>query len=68
MNLLFAIGAKCSHLIGAQCRGDERDHLVYMARAVNLLGLKNSHDHLSARSRTHPGCTYLTSFDNRRIT
>lgn len=42
MNLVFAIGAKYSHLIGAQWRGDERDHLVYMTRAVNLLGLKDT--------------------------
>ena len=41
MNLLFAIGAKYSHLIGAEWRGDERDHLVYMTRAMHLLGLKD---------------------------
>jgi hypothetical protein len=42
MNLLFAIGAKYSHLIDAEWRGDERDHLVYMTRAVHLLGLKDT--------------------------
>lgn len=42
MNLVFAIGARYSHLIGASWRGDERDHLVYMTRAVHLLGLKNT--------------------------
>lgn len=42
MNLLFAIGAKYSHFIGAEWRGDERDHLIYMTRAVHLLGLKNT--------------------------
>ena len=42
MNLLFAIGAKYSHLVGAEWRGDERDHLIYMTRAVHLLGLKNT--------------------------
>lgn len=41
MNLLFAIGAKYSHLIGAEWRGDERDHLIYMTRAVHLLRLKD---------------------------
>lgn len=41
MNLLFAIGAKYYHLIGAEWRGDERDHLVYMTRAMHLLGLKD---------------------------
>ncbi|XP_014555881.1 hypothetical protein COCVIDRAFT_38446 [Bipolaris victoriae FI3] len=39
MNLLFAIGAKYSQLIGAPWRGDERDHLIYMTRAVHLLRL-----------------------------
>lgn len=42
MNLLFAIGAKYSHLIDADWAGDERDHLVYMTRAVHLLGLKDT--------------------------
>ncbi|KAF1832463.1 fungal-specific transcription factor domain-containing protein [Decorospora gaudefroyi] len=42
MNLLFAIGSKYSHLIGAEWRGDEREHLIYMTRAVHLLGLKDS--------------------------
>ncbi|PZD28374.1 fungal specific transcription factor domain containing protein [Pyrenophora tritici-repentis] len=42
MNLLFAIGAKYSHLTGAEWRGDERDHLIYMTRAVQLLGLKDT--------------------------
>lgn len=42
MNIVFAIGAKYSHLIGADWKGDERDHLVYMTRAVQLLGLKDT--------------------------
>jgi hypothetical protein len=42
MNLLLAIGAKYSHLIGAEWRGDDGDHLVYMTRAVRLLSLKNT--------------------------
>ncbi|KAI4667152.1 uncharacterized protein J4E79_001836 [Alternaria viburni] len=50
MNLLFAIGAKYSHLIGAEWRGDERDHLVYMTRAVQLLGLKDTISFLAAPS------------------
>lgn len=41
MNLLFAIGAKYSQLIGASWRGDERDHLVYMTRAMHLLRLND---------------------------
>ena len=42
MNILFAVGAKYSHLIGAEWRGDQRDHLIYMTRAVHLLGLKDT--------------------------
>lgn len=42
MNLIYAIGAKYSHLIGADWQGDERDHLIYMTRAVHLLGLNNT--------------------------
>lgn len=33
LNLIFAIGAKYSHLIQAEWRGDERDHLIYFTRA-----------------------------------
>ena len=33
LNLIFAIGAKYSHLIQAEWRGDERDHLLYFTRA-----------------------------------
>ncbi|CAN9148282.1 unnamed protein product [Alternaria alternata] len=50
MNLLFAIGAKYSHLVGAKWRGDERDHLIYMTRAVQLLGLKDTLTFLAAPS------------------
>jgi len=39
MNLVFAIGARYSHLVGAEWRADDRDHLVYMWRAVHLLQL-----------------------------
>ena len=38
LNLIFAIGAKYSHLIQAEWRGDERDHLVYFTRA-RILGM-----------------------------
>lgn len=37
LNLIFAIGAKYSHLIKAEWRGDESDHLIYFTRA-RLLG------------------------------
>jgi len=33
LNLIFAISAKYSHLIQAEWRGDERDHLIYFTRA-----------------------------------
>ncbi|KAF2116608.1 fungal-specific transcription factor domain-containing protein [Lophiotrema nucula] len=33
LNLVLAIGAKYSHLTKASWRGDERDHLIYQARA-----------------------------------
>ncbi|KAH8712268.1 fungal-specific transcription factor domain-containing protein [Phaeosphaeriaceae sp. PMI808] len=42
MNLVFAIGAKYSHLVGVDWRRDEQDHMVYMTRAIHLLGLRNT--------------------------
>lgn len=33
LNLVFAIGAKYSHLIKVNWQADERDHLIYQARA-----------------------------------
>jgi hypothetical protein len=41
MNLVFAIGARYSHLVGADWQADDHDHLVYMSRAVHFLGLKS---------------------------
>lgn len=38
LNLVLAIGARYSHLINAEWQGEVRDHLVYMARALRLLG------------------------------
>jgi hypothetical protein len=38
-SLVFAIGARYSHLIAAEWQADDRDHLVYMWRAVHLLQL-----------------------------
>jgi hypothetical protein len=40
LNLVFAIGARFSHLVGAEWRADNRDHLIYMSRAVHFLGLR----------------------------
>ena len=39
LNLIFAIGARYSHLIQADWRGNENDHLIYFTRA-RLLGFK----------------------------
>jgi hypothetical protein len=36
LNLIFAIGAKYSHLVNADWKGDERDHLIYFTRARRL--------------------------------
>ena len=36
LNLVFAIAAKYSHLVQAEWRGDERDHLIYFTRARML--------------------------------
>lgn len=36
LNMIFAIAAKYSHLIRAEWRGDERDHLIYFTRARML--------------------------------
>lgn len=38
LNLIFAISARYSHLVRAEWRGDDRDHLVYFSRA-RLLSL-----------------------------
>lgn len=37
LNLIFAIGARYSHLIKAEWRSDSRDHLIYFTRA-RILG------------------------------
>lgn len=42
LNLVFAIGAKYSHLIGTEWQGPDRDHLVYMTRASHLLGMNDN--------------------------
>lgn len=48
LNLIFAIGAKYSHLSRKEWRGDERDHLVYMNRASQLLGMNSTVMFISA--------------------
>jgi hypothetical protein len=41
LNLVFAIGARYSHLTRASWRADEGDHLLYMTRAVRILGVRD---------------------------
>ncbi|PSN72565.1 hypothetical protein BS50DRAFT_658531 [Corynespora cassiicola Philippines] len=41
LNLVFAIGAKHSHLVRANWQGDDRDHIIYASRAIRLLRLKD---------------------------
>jgi hypothetical protein len=48
LNLVFAIGSRFSHLINAEWRGDEREHLVYMTRAIRLMGQDTSVIYLAA--------------------
>jgi hypothetical protein len=40
MNLVFAIGARFSQLVGADWQAEDCDHSVYMARAVHFLELE----------------------------
>jgi hypothetical protein len=40
MNLVFAIGARFSQLVGGSQHADNHDHLVYMSRAVHFLESK----------------------------
>lgn len=42
LNLVFAVGAQFSHLVDASWQADDRDHLVYMTRAMRLLELENT--------------------------
>jgi hypothetical protein len=42
VNLVFAIGAKFSHLIQVEWRADELDHVIYLSRAFQLLSLNHT--------------------------
>ncbi|XP_014555789.1 hypothetical protein COCVIDRAFT_101566, partial [Bipolaris victoriae FI3] len=42
LNLIFAIGAKCSYLTSAEWKADESDHGYYMMRAVHLIRSESS--------------------------
>lgn len=38
LNIVFAIGARYSHLIDAEWKGEDRDHVGYVSRSIRLLG------------------------------
>ncbi|CAN9080203.1 unnamed protein product [Alternaria alternata] len=42
VNLVFAIGAKFSHLIQADWRAEDLDHVVYSSRAFHLLSMNDT--------------------------
>ncbi|RII05313.1 hypothetical protein CUC08_Gglean010406 [Alternaria sp. MG1] len=42
VNLVFAIGAQFSHLIEADWRAEELDHVVYSSRAFHLLSMNDT--------------------------
>jgi hypothetical protein len=42
MNLVFAIGARFSQLVNTGWQADDRNHLVYMSRAVHFLELEKT--------------------------
>ena len=51
INVIFAIGAKYSHLIHAEWKGDERDHLIYFTRARLLsINMETLFDHPELQS------------------
>lgn len=66
LNLIFAIGAKYSHLVQAEWQGDERDHLVYFTRA-RMLGFNADsvlgHSDLQTVQITGLMSFYLTSIN-----
>jgi hypothetical protein len=42
LNLLFAIGARYSHLTNTDQGGNDFDHTEYMMKAVQLIDLRNT--------------------------
>ena len=42
VNLVFAIGAKFSHLVHAEWQADALDHIVYLSRAYQLLSINDT--------------------------
>lgn len=60
LNLVFAIGARYSHLVEANWQADERDHSLYLSRAC-ILGLSGS-DLVSPPDLLHIQTTALLAF------
>jgi hypothetical protein len=52
MNLVFAIGARFSHLVGTNWQADDCDHSVYMSRAVHFLELEKTLTHICAPDKS----------------
>jgi hypothetical protein len=52
MNLVFAIGARFSQLIGTDWQADDCDHSVYMSRAVHYLELEKTITHICAPDKS----------------
>jgi hypothetical protein len=50
LNLVLAIGAQYSHLTQVESQANERDHLVYMTRAIRILRLDTIATSLNAPS------------------
>jgi hypothetical protein len=61
LNLVLAIGALYSHLMQAQWQADERDHLIYMTRAIRIVGLEKIATSLHAPSLSIIRVCYLVS-------
>ncbi|KAF2259417.1 hypothetical protein CC78DRAFT_585988 [Lojkania enalia] len=69
LNLVFAIGARYSHLTNAPWQAEPNDHLIYMVRALRLLQLENtvmiiSHPDLSTIQASIPIARAAFSGDN----
>ncbi|CAG5137217.1 uncharacterized protein ALTATR162_LOCUS54 [Alternaria atra] len=62
LNLVFAIGARFSHLVGDDWRADGGDHHIYMSRAVHFLGLNQTTTLICAPDISLIRATGLLSF------